>query len=84
MDKERGKGGEKEEKSYDDIFFIIVSLQNYNSLCYIWTRFFKKFKRPPAKLFDSEKIRAIGGEITSDGDFFVFEGNRYSRKLASF
>jgi len=40
----------------------------------------KKFKRPPSKLFDSEKIRAIGGEITSDGDFFVFEGNRYSRK----
>lgn len=25
-------------------------------------------------------IRAIGGEITSDGDFLIFEGNRYSRK----
>lgn len=24
--------------------------------------------------------RAIGGEITSDGDFLIFEGNRYSRK----
>lgn len=23
---------------------------------------------------------AIGGEITSDGDFLIFEGNRYSRK----
>lgn len=25
-------------------------------------------------------FRAIGGEITSDGDFLIFEGNRYSRK----
>ena len=40
----------------------------------------KKFKRPPSKLFDPEKIRTIGGEITNDGDFYVFEGNRYSRK----
>lgn len=24
--------------------------------------------------------RAIGGEVTSDGDFLIFEGNRYSRK----
>merc|ERR1719273_883328 len=40
----------------------------------------KKFKRPPAKLFDPEKIRAIGGEISNDGDFMIFEGNKYSRK----
>ena len=39
-----------------------------------------KFKRPPCKLFEPEKIRSIGGEITNDGDFQVFEGNRYSRK----
>lgn len=25
-------------------------------------------------------IRAIGGEVHSDGDFLLFEGNRYSRK----
>ena len=31
--------------------------------------------RPPAKLFDPEKIRAIGGEISNDGDFTIFEGN---------
>ena len=24
--------------------------------------------------------RAIGGEVTSDGDFLIFEGNRYSSK----
>ena len=36
--------------------------------------------RPPAKLFDPEKIRAIGGEISNDGDFMIFEGNKYSRK----
>ena len=41
----------------------------------------KKTKRkPPAKPFDPEAIRAIGGEVTSDGDFLIFEGNRYSRK----
>ena len=40
----------------------------------------KKKKRPMAKLFDPEKIRSIGGEITNDGDFLVFEGNRFSRK----
>merc|ERR1712020_346674 len=40
---------------------------------------FKK-KRPPLKLFDPEKIRSIGGDITNDGDFLMFEGNRYSRK----
>lgn len=40
----------------------------------------KKKRRPPAKPFDPEAIRAIGGEITSDGDFLIFEGNRYTRK----
>lgn len=39
-----------------------------------------KKKRPPAKLFDPEKVRSIGGEISNDGDFLMFEGNRYSRK----
>lgn len=40
----------------------------------------KKKRRPPSKPFDPEAIRAIGGEVTSDGDFLIFEGNRYSRK----
>lgn len=40
----------------------------------------KKKRRPPAKPFDPEAIRSIGGEVTSDGDFLIFEGNRYSRK----
>ncbi|XP_046400146.1 transcription elongation factor SPT5 isoform X2 [Ischnura elegans] len=40
----------------------------------------KKKRRPPAKPFDPEAIRAIGGEVASDGDFLIFEGNRYSRK----
>ena len=39
-----------------------------------------KKKRPPPKLFDAEKVRSIGGEISNDGDFMIFEGNRYSRK----
>jgi len=37
-------------------------------------------QRPAAKLFDAETIRAFGGEVASDGDFLIFEGNRYSRK----
>lgn len=40
----------------------------------------KKKRRPAAKPFDPEAIRSIGGEVTSDGDFLIFEGNRYSRK----
>mgnify|MGYP000895620962 CR=1 FL=1 len=40
-----------------------------------------KSKRPPPKLFDADAIRAIGGEVTSDGDFQIFEGNRYRRGL---
>ena len=39
-----------------------------------------KKKRPPSKLFDPEKVRSIGGEISNDGDFLLFEGNRFSRK----
>ena len=39
-----------------------------------------KKKRPGPKLFDPEKIRSIGGDISNDGDFLMFEGNRYSRK----
>ncbi|KAJ8965744.1 hypothetical protein NQ314_003922 [Rhamnusium bicolor] len=35
----------------------------------------KKKRRPPSKPFDPEAIRAIGGEVTSDGDFLIFEGN---------
>ncbi|KAH9383944.1 hypothetical protein HPB48_025884 [Haemaphysalis longicornis] len=35
---------------------------------------------PQAKLFDVDAIRAVGGEVTTDGDFLIFEGNRYSRK----
>ena len=40
----------------------------------------KRRHRPPQKLFDMEAVRAIGGEISQDGDFIIFEGNRYSRK----
>jgi len=39
----------------------------------------KKAKRPVAKLFDIDAIRAIGGEVSNDGDFMIFEGNRYRR-----
>ncbi|XP_001947840.1 transcription elongation factor SPT5 [Acyrthosiphon pisum] len=40
----------------------------------------KKKRRVSAKPFDLEAIKAIGGEVTSDGDFLIFEGNRYSHK----
>ncbi|CAG5115436.1 unnamed protein product [Candidula unifasciata] len=40
----------------------------------------KRKRKPPQKLFDVEEIRRIGGEVTSDGDFLMFEGNRYNRK----
>lgn len=39
----------------------------------------KKKKRPPQKLFDADQIRAIGGEVGKDGDFFIFEGDRFDQ-----
>ncbi|CAG2112451.1 unnamed protein product [Medioppia subpectinata] len=39
----------------------------------------KRQKRPLPKLFDMDAIRAIGGEVTNDGDFIIFESNRYRR-----
>ncbi|XP_039248300.2 transcription elongation factor SPT5-like isoform X1 [Styela clava] len=40
----------------------------------------KLYKKPPQKLFDVDAVRAIGGEVTTDADFLIFEGNRFSRK----
>ena len=31
-------------------------------------------------MFDIYFLRNIGGEVTTDGDFLMFEGNRYNRK----
>ena len=36
----------------------------------------KRNPRPPQKLFDVDAVRAIGGEVTPDGDFMLFESNR--------
>lgn len=40
----------------------------------------KKSRKPAPKLFDIDAIRALGGEVSTDGDYLIFEGNRYSRK----
>ncbi|XP_042899207.1 transcription elongation factor SPT5 [Parasteatoda tepidariorum] len=40
----------------------------------------KKGRKPPPKLFDVDAIRALGGEVSTDGDYLIFEGNRFSRK----
>ncbi|KRZ72634.1 Transcription elongation factor SPT5 [Trichinella papuae] len=40
----------------------------------------KRKARPPAKFFDLDAVRAIGGEVGKDGEFYIFEGNRYSRQ----
>ncbi|CDW52049.1 Transcription elongation factor SPT5 [Trichuris trichiura] len=40
----------------------------------------KRKRRPPAKLFDPDAVKAIGGEVSRDGDMYVFEGNRYSQR----
>ena len=41
----------------------------------------RRTTRPPQKLFNEDNIRAIGGDINHDGDFLIFEGARYSRKV---
>ena len=40
----------------------------------------KRKRRPTQKLFDEMKVKDIGGEVTRDGDYFVFEGNRFNQK----
>lgn len=40
----------------------------------------KKKRRPAQKLFNVEEIKQIGGEVTTDGDFLIFEGNKYDRR----
>lgn len=40
----------------------------------------KTYKRPAQKLFDVEKIKSLGGEVSHDGDFFIYKGNRYNSK----
>ena len=40
----------------------------------------KNKHRIKRRLFDQHALRAIGGEITKDGDYFIFECNQYSPK----
>ena len=40
----------------------------------------KAMLRPKAKLFNVSAVEEIGGHITKDKEFFVFEGNQYSPK----
>lgn len=40
----------------------------------------QKGRRPPVKLFDEAAIRNIGGEVSTQGSFKIFEGNEYSPK----
>ncbi|CAB3409928.1 unnamed protein product [Caenorhabditis bovis] len=40
---------------------------------------YKLNRRPMPKLFDPDAIKEVGGEIVTDGDFIIFEGNHYRR-----
>ncbi|CAA92685.1 Transcription elongation factor SPT5 [Caenorhabditis elegans] len=40
---------------------------------------YKLKRRPMPKLFDQDTIKEVGGEIVTDGDFLVFEGNHFRR-----
>lgn len=40
---------------------------------------YKLKRRPMPKLFDHDAIKEVGGEIVTDGDFIMFEGNHYRR-----
>ncbi|MFH4973391.1 hypothetical protein AB6A40_000100 [Gnathostoma spinigerum] len=42
-------------------------------------RFVKMKRRPQPRLFDIERIKEIGGEVTTDGDFQIFEGQQFRR-----
>ncbi|KAF8375888.1 spt-5 [Pristionchus pacificus] len=38
-----------------------------------------KKKKPAPRPFDIDRIKEIGGEVTQDGDFHIFEGSSYRR-----
>ncbi|GMR48595.1 hypothetical protein PMAYCL1PPCAC_18790 [Pristionchus mayeri] len=38
-----------------------------------------KKKKPPPRPFDIDRIKEIGGDVTQDGDFHIFEGSSYRR-----
>jgi transcription elongation factor SPT5 len=42
----------------------------------------KRKRRPAQKLFDTDTIRSLGGQVTKERetDMWFFEGNRYSQK----
>uniref|UniRef100_A0A8R1DTN9 Transcription elongation factor SPT5 n=1 Tax=Caenorhabditis japonica TaxID=281687 RepID=A0A8R1DTN9_CAEJA len=40
---------------------------------------YKLKRRPMPKLFDQDSIKEVGGEIVTDGDFLIFEGNHFRR-----
>ncbi|KAL3080017.1 hypothetical protein niasHT_034575 [Heterodera trifolii] len=42
-------------------------------------RIMKKKRRPLPAPFDLDRIKSIGGEVTNDGDFYIFEGGHYRR-----
>lgn len=37
-----------------------------------------RWRRPAPKLFNEESIREIGGEVSTQGSFKIFEGNEYN------
>lgn len=44
-------------------------------------RYSRLSSSPPLPIFSpSQNLRSLGGDVASDGDFLIFEGNRYSRK----
>uniref|UniRef100_A0A914I9G4 Transcription elongation factor SPT5 n=1 Tax=Globodera rostochiensis TaxID=31243 RepID=A0A914I9G4_GLORO len=42
-------------------------------------RVLKKKRRPLPAPFDLDRIKSIGGDVTNDGDFYIFEGGHYRR-----
>lgn len=43
-------------------------------------RYIRVLLTRPSNLFFPTNPRSLGGDVASDGDFLIFEGNRYSRK----
>lgn len=62
----KGRGGQKKKPPPCPPPSELPSLRGFFIFCF--------FCLPPSRL------SSLGGDVASDGDFLIFEGNRYSRK----
>ncbi|CAK5085470.1 unnamed protein product [Meloidogyne enterolobii] len=66
------RGSKAEDNQFSSNFLNLHFFQEEN-------RPLRNKRRPLPAPFDLDRIKAIGGEVTNDGDFYIFESSHYRR-----